>query len=131
MDDYKLSQPRIIFVDNTEFHRHYDWKWSLFTLIKDLQEIVAPETVKEGAKFLEHMVPTARYGGLQTADRVEIEGPRSTASVTHQYLRGTAKNPLSMAVFGQPGSGKSFSVKNAIKSILGDKFQTMIEPNPS
>jgi hypothetical protein len=100
-------------------------------MVRDLQENVAPETVKEGTTFIEHIVPTARYGILKTADRIEIEGFRSTASVINQYLRGSAQNPLSIAVFGQPGSGKSFGVKQVIKAILGDKYKGMIEANLS
>ncbi|CVK97935.1 uncharacterized protein FMAN_12105 [Fusarium mangiferae] len=111
----QIAKPKVIYADSCGSK---DGKWSLFNQIEGWQMEVAVETVKTGTTLIENTVPTARYGDLKTADRVEIEGFRSTAAVIHEYLHGKASRPLSIAVFGQPGAGKSFGVKEVIKTVL-------------
>lgn len=66
-------------------------------------------------------IPYARFGKLFTVDRDEIESLRTIERLIRDYLAGdSGKQPLSLAVFGQPGSGKSFSVKQIAASVLGD-----------
>jgi hypothetical protein len=64
-------------------------------------------------------VPYARFGKLLTMDRGDIESLRS---IRQQMLRYKAeerpKTPLSIAVFGAPGSGKSFGLKQIAKGIF-------------
>lgn len=56
-------------------------------------------------------VPVGEFGRLKTLDRVEIESLRSIKNLISEYLhQGHQKKPLSLAVFGPPGSGKSFAV---------------------
>ncbi len=66
-------------------------------------------------------VPFARFGKLLTMDRGDMESLRS---IRHLMLRYKAqdkpKTPLSIAVFGAPGSGKSFGLKQIAKSIFHD-----------
>jgi hypothetical protein len=63
-------------------------------------------------------VPVGEFGGLRTVDRAEIESFRSIQNLTRQYLeRRVTKRPLSLAVFGPPGSGKSFGVEQVAKSV--------------
>ncbi|KAF4332068.1 pathway-specific regulatory nit-4 [Fusarium beomiforme] len=127
----KLPKPKIIFVNSNWFKGKEDGQWSLFTLAETWKDGVAAETVKTGTKLIEACVPTAQYGPLKTADRAEIEGFRSAEAVIKQYIRGNVKKPLSIAVFGQPGSGKSFGVKEVIKAVLYDKDLEPIEANLS
>ncbi|KAF5232876.1 hypothetical protein FAUST_8522 [Fusarium austroamericanum] len=101
------------------------------SLAKTWKEHVAAEAVKTGTKFIEAFVPTAEYGSLVTADRSEIEGFRSAEVVIKQYIDGDVQKPLSIAVFGQPGSGKSFGVKKVIEAVINDKKQKSIEANLS
>ncbi|KAM0549181.1 hypothetical protein ACHAPJ_009490 [Fusarium lateritium] len=115
-------KPRVIYADSDTYK---DEPWQLFTQLEKEQDNVAAITVMWGTNVIEGNVPTARYGDLITADRYEIEGYRSTAAVIHQYLRGKAKNPMSIAVFGQPGAGKSFGVKRVIEAALGDSGQKL------
>lgn len=65
--------------------------------------------------------PMGSFGNLKTVDRDEIEGFYAIANVIRQYLEVIARNPLagpmSIAVFGPPGSGKSFTVREIIKSV--------------
>lgn len=78
---------------------------------------VARDIVKKGQDVLS-FVPTARFGNLVTADRDEIDGFREIANSVDGYIAKRETKPLSIAVFGQPGSGKSFGVKQVIKTIL-------------
>ena len=62
--------------------------------------------------------PTASFGKLCVVDRDEIEGYRSIHNLFRSYLNDKSnKRPLSIAVFGPPGSGKSFGVKEVAKSL--------------
>jgi len=61
--------------------------------------------------------PAARFKNLVTLDRVEMESLRSVKNVMQEYLKKPQPQPLSLAVFGPPGSGKSFAVKQVAKTI--------------
>ena len=75
-----------------------------------------------GSKALVDEVPYARFGKMLVVDRVEIESLRGLERLIKSYERDpTPSKPLSIAVFGAPGSGKSFGVKQIAKTVLGDK----------
>ncbi|RAK91952.1 hypothetical protein BO79DRAFT_278658 [Aspergillus costaricaensis CBS 115574] len=79
----------------------------------------AVDTLKQGFECVLPYMPSARFGNLVTADRGEVDGFRRIANKVHEwYTTNTNAIPLTLAVFGQPGSGKSFGVKEVIKSIL-------------
>lgn len=71
-------------------------------------------------------VPVGKFGGLQTVDRAEIEAYSAIRELLAGY-RATSgpKRPLSLAVFGPPGSGKSFGVKKVAKSLGDNIFDIM------
>lgn len=75
--------------------------------------------------------PYLRLGKLISFDRTEIEQLRNVQYMFKQYIddKGITK-PLSICVFGQPGSGKSFAVKQIAKS-LKIKQKTILEYNLS
>lgn len=77
----------------------------------------ALRVVKEGLSPALDGVPLGRFGGLVTADRREIDAYRSIGGVLAEYCRERRKKPISIAVFGPPGSGKSYGVKQLAKSI--------------
>ena len=72
-------------------------------------------------------VPTLEIGKLVTADRREIEAFRAIKNLLEEYLasRDTMPKPLSIAVFGPPGSGKSFGVTEIIAAITGGKQEPL------
>ncbi|MTI79533.1 MAG: Ryanodine receptor Ryr [Firmicutes bacterium] len=83
----------------------------------DLAEI-AYDIVKNGEKSVLKFIPIATFGNLKTVDRAEIEGYRSIKHLISEYvLTKIAVRPLSIAVFGTPGSGKSFGVTEVASSI--------------
>jgi hypothetical protein len=67
-------------------------------------------------------VPFARFGRLLTLDRTEIECLRALSQLMLSYRdSGPQKQPLCLAVFGAPGSGKSFGLKQIAEAVFGDK----------
>lgn len=63
-------------------------------------------------------IPIGVFGKLTTFDRNEIEGYRAISNVVREYLgQASPKRPLCVAVFGPPGSGKSFGVEQVALSI--------------
>jgi len=74
-------------------------------------EEVAHEVVLKGPEQVLRGVPLGRFGALLTVDRQEIESLRSIRSLVSEYVaQPRPKRPLSIAVFGPPGSGKSFGI---------------------
>ncbi len=87
-------------------------------------EHVAEQIVEVGLAAALSGVPLGRFGKLNTIDRREIEGYRSIRSLVGEYARqATKERPLSIAVFGAPGSGKSFGIKQLAKGVLPGKIE--------
>ena len=70
-------------------------------------------------------VPLGRFGALITVDRREIEALRSIAALISQYCQVPPQRPLNISVFGPPGSGKSFSVKQIAKSARPGEIESI------
>ena len=77
---------------------------------------VAQRIVLEGIDAALEGVPIGKFGALVTVDRREIEALHSIRSLITEYCERPPKRPLSIAVFGPPGSGKSFGVTQIAKS---------------
>ncbi|KAB8225654.1 hypothetical protein BDV33DRAFT_198566 [Aspergillus novoparasiticus] len=109
----KISSIRI--PRERESDRNY---WSIFlNLMGDTTEI-ARFIVRNGAKDVLSRVQTAQFGSLLTADRYEVEGFRAITNLVEEYIKGSKTKPLSIGVFGPPGSGKSFAVTEVISGAL-------------
>ena len=79
---------------------------------------IAYDIVKNGIKNALKFIPIAQFGKLTTVDKTEIESYRSIKNLMLEYI--STKNtvrPLSIAVFGTPGSGKSFGILEVANSI--------------
>jgi hypothetical protein len=101
---------------------HLDTGEKQWTILDELAgeelEEVAYKLVIEGTVSPLIRVPVATFGGLRTVDRTEIESYKSIMNLLDEYLaRREATAPLSIAVFGQPGSGKTYGVTQISKSI--------------
>ncbi|SDU13810.1 hypothetical protein [Stappia sp. ES.058] len=78
---------------------------------------LAESIVRNGLRVLSD-VPSARFGKFFTVDRTEIEGYRAINRLIRGYLKDTgATKPLSIAVFGPPGAGKSFGIKQMVEPL--------------
>nr|WP_092074168.1 RyR domain-containing protein [Dendrosporobacter quercicolus]NSL47709.1 Ryanodine receptor Ryr [Dendrosporobacter quercicolus DSM 1736]SDM79967.1 RyR domain-containing protein [Dendrosporobacter quercicolus] len=79
---------------------------------------IAYSIVKNGVKQALKFIPIAQFGKLQTVDRTEIESYRSINNLMSEYIAAVnTVRPLCIAVFGTPGSGKSFGVTEIAASI--------------
>ena len=123
-DIFKFSKddPRIadILIDSSGIENSADTEfWTILNNLaqKGLEE-VAKNIVKKGYDPDMSRVPVGQFGEMKTFDRTEIESLRSIKNIIREYLaKGQQKRPLSIAVFGPPGSGKSFSVSQVAKSV--------------
>ena len=69
--------------------------------------------------------PKCRYGHFLTADREEMERLNAIRNLILAYRENLGeKRPLSVAVFGPPGSGKSFAVKQLAAQLFADKLSS-------
>ncbi len=83
--------------------------------------LVAEQTVLNGVAEGLTNVPRARFGALETIDRAEIESYGAIRELISEYIeQRDPPRPLCIAVFGPPGAGKSFGVKQVMKSIQAD-----------
>jgi hypothetical protein len=88
---------------------------------KDVLTPVAMKIVIEGPQAALEGVPWGVFEKLLTVDRQEIESYRSIRNLVAEYSnQKDVTRPLSIAVFGTPGSGKSFGVTELAKSLLPD-----------
>ena len=93
---------------------------------KDGLEQAAARVVREGPEVVLRDVPWGQFGKLQTVDRQEIESYRSIRNLVAEYYRQKPlTRPLSIAVFGTPGSGKSFGVTEMAKSLLPGQIENI------
>ncbi len=76
------------------------------------ERVAAERIVLEGDEVACPNLPVERMGAWSSIDRTEIESMRSVRHIMREYLQQERpRRPLSLAVFGPPGSGKSFAIK--------------------
>jgi hypothetical protein len=81
---------------------------------------LAALVVRHGPIALANL-PHVRIGKLLSADPREIESLRSLTQVIRRYRDDAgAKRPLSIGVFGPPGAGKSFAVRELAQELVGE-----------
>ena len=89
-------------------------------------EDIAYKLVIEGAVSPMIRVPVASFGKLRTVDRTEIESYKSIMNLLDEYLsKRDVTTPLSIAVFGPPGSGKTYGVTQISKSLQPEKIEKL------
>lgn len=99
-----------------------------WTILKErhpgnLEQLATDVVLKGHTKALPE-VPKGEFGKLLTFDRHEIEGLQSIRMLIDQYARREgASPPLSIAVFGPPGAGKSWSVEQVAKAVLRQEVE--------
>lgn len=106
--------------DLADYHKNK--KCGLFS-----KESLACEYITKGKTSYVGCIPTGIFGKLKTADKNEIENYQSVRNLLKEYIATkNPKSPLSIAVFRQPGSGKSFGVTQLAKSIDSTKITKMV-----
>jgi hypothetical protein len=98
--------------------------WKIIKMKLDGEEKIYDAACKF-VKYGENSIlkaPVVKFGKLRTADRSEIESFHSIKNLITEYLNKKTKVPLSIAVFGPPGAGKSFGVTELAKTI-SDKIE--------
>jgi hypothetical protein len=108
-------------IQDVEFQDDINWK-IMEQKLKDETEVskAAYHYVKSKKSVLLQS-PVAEFGKLRTVDRKEIETFHNSRNLILEYLsKKNIKEPLSIAVFGPPGSGKSFGVTQIAKTISDD-----------
>jgi len=82
----------------------------------------ALDVALRGPREVLHAAPEAHYGSYHTADREEVERINSIRSLIVAYQENPKDaRPLSIAVFGPPGSGKSFAIKQLASELFGEQ----------
>jgi len=68
-------------------------------------------------------LPYATFGAIHTVDRNEIDGFRTMRALIERYAedRSFRGKPLRIAVFGAPGSGKGFTIKQILRNVNSSK----------
>jgi hypothetical protein len=84
---------------------------------------LASQVALHGPAMVLNTIPQARFGELFTADRQEIESLRSIQGLVAEYMTQRPSKPISIAVFGPPGSGKSFGVKQVALSLQTSEIE--------
>ena len=87
----------------------------------------AQEIVEHGASKALAGVPVGVFGKkLKTIDRAEIEKYNAIRELLEEFLANPkSKRPLCFAVFGPPGSGKSFGVMQVLESLNRDDLKAV------
>lgn len=87
---------------------------------KEAVAALATEIVLRGPDKALGQIPRVRFGKYLTVDREEIERTNAFRRAYVHYLENHREvRPLSIAVFGPPGSGKSFAIKQVTGSCPG------------
>jgi len=114
--DYSLMQT---IVDPKRSKTIMETSWSFLRMTKwDLYSLARQIALRGPMKALQGWnIPIAKYNFLLTVDRKEIEFLHHLKSLITEYLQNRSSQPLSIAVFGPPGSGKSFNIKQLSKAL--------------
>jgi hypothetical protein len=90
-----------------------DDRWSIFAdAFPEGYAATARQIVLHGEEAACRQLPIERMGLWSSMDRTEIESMRSVRAIVREYVGNHGHTrPLNLAVFGPPGSGKSFAVK--------------------
>ncbi len=88
-----------------------DPSWRVFDSVGDFRD-AAGQIARFGVNHVGKEIPLESMGHWSSVDRIEIESMRSVRNIISEYLASPRRTrPLCLAVFGPPGSGKSFAIK--------------------
>lgn len=109
-----------------------DYWCILHDLTQSSLEDIAYNFVIHGNDHTLDNIPIGQFRNLRTFDRSEIESYRSIKNLIQEYIStSNISRPISIAVFGPPGSGKSFGVTEVAESVAPGKLEKPLEFNLS
>jgi hypothetical protein len=122
-----ISSPSNSTFSTLELPNPFVERWTILRDTKSINirglEDLAVEVATKGPHKGLRDVPMAQFGELITIDRREIEAYHNIRSLLQNYLdQRFHTKPLSIAVFGTPGSGKSFGIVQIARSLNGGKI---------
>jgi len=111
---------------NDEWGLRADANWTIANNVTDSTALfdVAANYVTQGAKVIDGL-PQLNFGALTTIDRWEIEAYQDIRNLIISYAHSEESKPLSIAVFGTPGSGKSFGVTQIAQNIMPGRIEKL------
>lgn len=95
-------------------------EWKILNFRNEEQTYDKASKIVKNGDFSILKSPIAVFGKLNTADRSEIENYHTMKNLIEEYLKKDSHIPLSIAVFGPPGSGKSFGISEIADTISGN-----------
>jgi hypothetical protein len=124
-NNFQIETPRYRFCSVHIPDHDGEWSIAFDAANKELGQVgISDVLFKIIKKGVENVVkcPMLKIGNLVTIDRSEIESYSNIRNLLRDYISSKKPGkPLSIAVFGQPGSGKSFGVKEIAKNLIGDQ----------
>lgn len=101
--------------------------WTILSRRRPLDiKNVAADVLRSGPEASLADIPLERIGSWASADRTEIEHIRSLRNIMAEYVaQPHPLRPLSLAVFGPPGSGKSFAVKEIARALMPGRLNPL------
>jgi hypothetical protein len=105
----------VIFEFESDF---FQGKTEIFQYLGTRDKFVDDKFVKYVTRD-DRTLPVCTLGKLRSISREEIEGLRTIRRLTKQYLENSqsGEKPIGIAVFGPPGTGKSFAVKTVFETL--------------
>lgn len=101
--------------------------WTILSCRQPLDiKRVAFDMVRHGPETSLRDIPIERVGKWSSIDRIEIENIRSLRNIMTEYAaQPHPVRPLSLAVFGPPGSGKSFAIKQVAQALMPGRLSQL------
>jgi hypothetical protein len=96
---------------------------------KELTAVAAAAAV-HGIASLPAGIPVETVGDWASVDRIEIQSLRSVRNILEEYIQqrlhgAHVYRPLPVAVFGPPGAGKTFAVRQLATVLLSGQLRTL------
>jgi hypothetical protein len=112
-------------------------KWKYWTILEKKRKLIekTPQTNTIGQIAYNVLIngiensnskffPILKIENLISIDRSEIESYHGIQNIIKEYIESiNVKNPISIAVFGQPGSGKNFGIEQIVKNFKNKKIK--------
>ena len=93
---------------------------------KNSKILFATDMVRNKTAAILKEIPVGKFEDMGTFDRREIEQFNAIKGLIKEFFNDPKpQRPLCFAVFGPPGSGKSFGIKQALKSLKRKDVETL------